>query len=667
MSHSRRRHLCSFIWVGMSTSFVLIASIILSGCGTPTPTSQPNPTESPPTPSPSPTPPPGSTGNPPLSLPDMYFVIDESESMMAKDPAGEPCDLAGLRYDIPLFMARILKNWGNQGIANDPNIYLLLEEEQKTAQIPSPITPDLMIEKLQNRLSNPPKGNPPKGDVQPFDAAKNPDALQAIFDAAKDNDYVFLFTDGDFRKSRPLDDPYNSDANSTSVKVAGLFENNRQHPKTFAFLLCTRRIESQENWFITRTWEDLEDLDENQQVIAYGLESPDLSDKEILGDSISKMLSDWLGDWNNRSENGYVTHGWGWLNNGNLSTIGNITPDLLRLRYGAISFDTGILTTKVQVDGNPIPELDTGFPEHIDDFFPPTGQCHPHSLEFDQSALIDHTFYWWWGDVPKLFAETTQPFVLYNNESKNYSFSVRVGSSLMESEFLKPNDLNEFSRCLEFQVVLGNNPFPLKYQEDETLLLENLSNPFPNENQPLPNGNGIVPLTVQGVWYSDGQQLFSLPIQSEETAKIRYYPVIGNRVPLSVTPTPSGSQEIKLQIPLDFFEEKYYPPSIFGEQSSWQPTVKFDGGGCPLGLTTPVRPPYLPTPGGLAPIFDVKIIQVGESGLEITIIMDSIDNLKKCDKLTLSWDKWPNGIEDLQAPPKIELTCTLITSSLVCQ
>ena len=111
MSHSRRRHLCSFIWVGMSTSFVLIASIILSGCGTPTPTSQPNPTESTPTPSPSPspspTPPPGSIGNPPLSLPDMYFVIDESESMMAKDPAGEPCDLGLLRYDIPLFMARI--------------------------------------------------------------------------------------------------------------------------------------------------------------------------------------------------------------------------------------------------------------------------------------------------------------------------------------------------------------------------------------------------------------------------------------------------------------------------------------------------------------------------------------------------------------------------------
>ena len=566
-------------------------------------------------------------------------------------------------------VARILKNWVDQGIANEPNLYLLLEGDQRNAQVPSPITPDQMIEKLT-------AGNPPKGDVQPFDAAKNPDALQTVFDVAKDNDYVFLFTDGDFRKIRPPADPFNQNALDTSKKAADLFENKPQHPKTFVFLLCTRRIESKNNWFIKKTWKDLGD---KQQAIVYGLESPDLHDKIILSDTISKMLSDWLGDWSDRSENGYVSHGWGWLDNGNLSPIVNVTPDLLRLRYGAISFDTGILpmdadsppTIRVQVDRKAVPKLDTAFPDRIDDFIFPTGQCSSHDLEFDHLAMDDYTFYWWWADAPIFSTEATQPIVFYNNESENYTFNIRVGSSLKDKggEFLKPIDLNEFSHCLSFYATLDDKKFDLEYQ-DGKLLLENMSNPFSDESIALPNNNGIVPLIVQGNWSSNQQSLFfvSLLSQSEDTkmVRVRYYPI---RSPSPPTPTPGASQEktIRLQIPLDFFDEKYYPSSIFPQQASWQPLVVFAGTDCPPGLTTPATPPY-PTPGGPAPVFDVKTIQVGESGLEITIDMDSTDKLEECKQLILSWDKWPSGIEDYwKAPPKIELTCGFTNNTLVCQ
>jgi hypothetical protein len=610
-------------------------------------------------------------GNPPLSLPDMYFVIDESDSMIIKDSAGEPCDPTGLRYDIPLFIAQILKNWAEQGIANVPKLYLLLNDEQAKAQIPASITPDQMIEKLKDRHSH-----PPKSKVQPFDAAKSPDAIQAVFGMAKNNDYVFLFTDGDFRINRYEDDPYDPKAYRTSLNIIGLFENSLPHPKTFVFLLSTRRIESKNNWFIKQTWKDRAD---KQQASVYGLESEDFHDKTVLSNLISKMLSALLSDWNSGT-NRYATRGWGWFvpEDRNLSPVSNVIPDLLRLRYGAISFDKGILsmdanstpTIRVQVDGGPVPMLDTRFPDRIDDFISPAGQCSPHELEFDDTAMDDYTFYWWWADTPIYSTEATKSIVFYNDENENYTFNITADSSLKGkgSEFLKPDDLDKLSRCLSFYATLDDKKIDLEYQDGGKLLLENKRNPFSDESTPLPYGNGIVSLAIHGNWSSNQQPLFCVDLlrQSENTkrAKVRYYPVIGNRFSLPTTPTPV-SQEIRLQIPLDFFEEKYYPPSIFPEESR-QPSVVFAGNGCPPALTTPVEPPYRPS-GGQAAVFDVKTIQARESGLEIKIDTSLIDGFNKCNKLILSWDQWPRGIQDWQTPPIIELTCTLTTTLAACQ
>lgn len=646
---------------------LMIAGSLLFASCTPTPpppTPTPTPTSTLPPPPPSGFPP-RSTENPPLSLPDMYFVIDGSESMeWIKDSSGKFCDPTRLRYEIPLFIAQILKNWVEQGITKAPNLYLFLSDDQ----IPASITPDQMIAKLKYLLSN-----PTKSSIQPFDAAVDPDALQFVFNAAKDNDSVFLFTDGDFRKLHPQNDPFNSNANLTSIEVTGLFQNKPKSFKTFSFLLCTRSLESINNQFIKSTWEKIND----QQDTVYGLGSPDLSDTTVLSDTIFKMLSDWLGDWN-KSGNGYVTRGSDWLADGNISPVDNVTPDLLRLRYGAISFETGILNMKVQVDGNAAPGLDTSFPEYIDDFIPPTGQCGLHKLEFDDLSTpstppspINHVFYWWWADTPRFYIDSGQPLVLYNNNSEDYAFTVRVSSSL-NTELLKNinNDSNEFSRCLRFYVTMDDKNYPLEYKGDGKLLLENMINLFVNENEPLPNGDGVVPVTFWGVWYVNSNSLFSVGLLSEsqntQIAKIRYYPVIGNRIPLSATPTPGVSQEIKLQIPLDFFEEKYYPLSVF-QPERWQPSVVFLGKDCSPSLTTPVPPPYPRGRGGQAPVFDVKTIQVGESGLEITIDMDSNDNLKKCNQLILSWDKWPSDIEDWQAPPPIELVCSFESSILECK
>jgi hypothetical protein len=597
--------------------------------------------------------------NPPLSLPDMYFVIDESESMeWIKDSNGAFCDASRLRYEIPLFIAQILKNWVDQGVANVPNLYLFLSGEQANANIPSPIAPDLMIATLKYLLSN-----PTKSSTQPFDAAfgaaNKMDALQSVFSTAKDNDSIFLFTDGDFRKLHPGADSFDSNANSTSIEVAGLFQNKPKSFKTFSFLLCTRSIESVNNRFIKDTWKDIND----EQDIVYGIEFPDLSDKTVLSDTVSKMLSDWLGDWN-KSGNGYMTRGAGWLAGENIAPINNVTPDLLRLRYGAISFETGNLNMKVQVDGNPAPELDISFPESIDDFIPPTGQCGPHSLAFDFNQptpipTTDHVFYWWWADTPKVYVYSGQPLVLYNNTDEDYVMTVRVNSSLKNNELLKnnignnynDNDMNNFSRCLQFFLPIGGKDYPLVYTRNGNLQLK-INNPFASENDPLPNGTGVVPVTFWGVWNVDQKPSFSIESQNTQIVKVRYYPVVGSKA--SPTPGPGDTQVINLQISLDFFQKKYYSQSIFPNES-WKPIVKFAGNGCPPILTKPVEPPYPPS-GGPAPLFDVKTIQADESGLVITVQMDSTGNLAKCDQLILSWDKWPFN-DDWQKPLDIKLTC----------
>lgn len=597
--------------------------------------------------------PPESIGNPPLFLPDMYFVIDESESMILNDlgKKGGACDASGLRYAIPLLIAQTIKSLSDQGAANVPNIYLLLKDEQEKAEIPFSVSPDQMIDILQKRQLN-----PQRGYVQPFDA------LQAVFGVAKINDHVFLFTDGDFRKNRPDDDPYNSDADKTSVKVADMFEDKHTDLKNFTFLLCTRRLESQKNRFIKRAWEDIA---EDQQSIVYGLDLPDLQDEMILDDTISKMFLDWLGDWGGESKNGYVSHGWGWLANENISSVNNVTPELLRLRYGSISFDKGILAMQAQVDGVPVPELDNVFFEYVDDFIPPTEQCGPHYLEFDQSTQVAHSFYWWWADTPRVYVESDQPLLLYNNNSYEYKPIITVSSSL-NNEFLKSingnNDLNEFSRCLRFNMTIdGDKNYPLGYVGDGGLLLGNVSNPFSHAKDPLPNNaTGDVSVTFWRTWNFNQDLLFSTRLlsksQNTQMAKIRYYPAVGNRMYDQTSQTSSKSQGIFLKIPLDFFEEKYYPSSDKFPESNWQPEVSFSGDNCPLGLVTPVRPPYQPS-GGQSPSFDVKKIRVGDSALEITINIDESEKIRNCQKLILSWDHWASDIEYWQAPPKIELIC----------
>ncbi len=654
-------------------SIVLIVFVFVNSCG-PTPTPTPTPPY-PNVPVPIPYVPPSNlpelTTPSPLPFPDMYFVIDESGSMTGDDSAGKSCDPDKLRYKIPLFMASILKELSDQDVANVPKIHLLLKDEQQYLQIRNPISPAQAVVKLGDRYSS-----PQSSYIQPFDAGKNPDALEFVLSTAKENDYIFLFTDGDFRKDRYRDDPYDQNASDTANKVDGLFENKDENINTFIFLLCTRRIESANNRFMKKTWEN---IDYRKQAVMYGYDLDDFSKKENLSVAISSMLSDWLGSWDKDEKNGYLTSGWGWYDAKDLPPVRNLNPGLVRLRYGAISFDNLPVppnqqsTMQILLDGK-IPPIDNKFFGYVNDFIPPEKRCGPHLLEFDKTTLDEYTFYWWWADIPELFAEASSPLILYNDdEIKNYFFDVRAGSSLVKEEFLKSGDLDNYFRCFEeLWINLGDKAFPLEYQTDDQmndqtegkLLLKNISNSFRDMDQPLPNGNGSVPLKVQGAWRTDGEKwLFFAPIQilSEKNAKIRYYPVIGNNAPLSTTPTPTqeSSQEIKLQIiPLDFLDAKFYPSEFLPE--SWLPTVQFDGNenDCPPGLTTPVQPPYLPPSGGQYPSFNVQTIQVGESGLEITSDKYSNDDLKKCNKLILSWDKWPRSIEDWQAPPKIELVCS---------
>lgn len=618
----------------------------------------------------------GSREDSSLSMRDIYFVIDESTSMTAKDSSGESCDSAGLRYDIPLFMAQILKNLSDQGVVNIPNFYLLLKDEQANSHItPTLITLDQMIEKLTSRRHD----NPINSSVQPFDATKNPDALQSVFDVAKDEDYVFLFTDGDFRKDRASDDPHNSDAYDTSVKVSDLFANKNRNLKTFVFSLCSRRIESENNRFIKETWENIYN---KKQAFVYGLDLSDLHDKTNVRIVIHKMLLEWLGDWNNRLEHGYAIRGWGWRIHEDIAPVKNVTPNLLRLRYGAISFSEGILpidltsqpAIRIQIDGLPPPELDTSFPAQIDDFIPPTERCGPHHLEFDSSAITYGTFYWWWADVPKIYINSNQPLILYNNNSDNYDFTVKVKSSLKD-EFLKNinsgSDLNEFlSPCQQFYVTMDSNSIPLVYQGNGNLLLKNMSNPFVKGIIPLPLGNGIMPLTFSSEWLNDFQYDFSASLLNEsknvEVAKIRYYPIRRKDASPSVLDVSQGR---KLIIHMDFFEKKYYPSlnSVDGiSENAWQPTIQFKGDSCPLGLTIPATPPYQST-GGQSPSFDIKIIQIVESEIDIAINLDSYDNLKYCNKLILSWEKKPIGIEDWLSPPEIELICRFDNNILECK
>jgi hypothetical protein len=530
-----------------------------------------------------------------------------------------------------------------------------------------------MIATLNFLLSKPTRSN-----TQPFDAdfgtTGKTDALQTIFNAVKDTDSVFLFTDGDSRKLHPaVGDPLDPKANSTSKEVADLFKNKTKSFKTFSFLLCTRSIESNNNWFIKDTWNNINDnqkaISDDRKDMVYGLEQLDLNNKTVLNDTISKMLSDWSENWFSKSENGYVIRGSGWLVGGNVAPVSNVIPGLLRLRYGAISFDTGILNMKIQADGNPVPPLDTDFPEFIDDFIQPVIGCGYHSLDFDFTQptpipMTDYVFYWWWADTPTIYVDSGQPLVLYNNNNEHYDANVKVSSSL-NNEFLKningntysDNDLNNFSRCLRFYVPINGQNYPLEYKGDGNLLLS-IINPFAAESVPLPNGNGNVPVTFLGVWNGDSNPLFSIESQNTNMVKIRYYPVESS-TSIS-TPTPGISPEI-LKIPLDFFHAKYYPQTIFPNES-WQPAVKFAGNGCPPILMQPVEPPY-PPGGGPEVIYDVKTIQASpsvESELDVTIYMDENSNVAKCDQLSLSWTKW-TADDDWKKPDDINLGCNLKT------
>jgi len=92
MSHSRRGHLYSFTRVGKSVLLVLIASIVLSGCGTPTPP--------PPPPPPTPNPPPSASNPMPLvpvvNSPDsggtqIWFLLDNSGSVVGSKKSDKGC------------------------------------------------------------------------------------------------------------------------------------------------------------------------------------------------------------------------------------------------------------------------------------------------------------------------------------------------------------------------------------------------------------------------------------------------------------------------------------------------------------------------------------------------------------------------------------------------
>lgn len=590
----------------------------------------------------------------PLTFPDMYIVIDESGSMIEKEATGSTCDPQKLRYKIPLFMASILKSLESAGLAQPPNIYLFLKDEQKKPKETVSITPSAMVDTLKFRYENPPEGI----TKQPFEleSEQSPDTLEYVINNAKEGDLVLLLTDGDFRKNRPKDE----NAEKTGEEVEELFASKNKNISPIIFLLCSRRIKDQD--FYRDVWGDIQ---EYEQAVIYGHDVDDFSDKKKLDDAVGKLLVSWLGFWKSEQVGKYPLRGWGWREfisdaDSNSDLIDNLPPNLIRVGYRAVSFEypSQDVSITAQVDQNIVTWQDNMFPTQVDNFIPPAANCGRHTLDFDESSISEGTFYWWWADIPELSASAEIDLGLINDiPVDDYSINIMAQSSLTKGEFLKPGDLDKYFICLgKLWLGMEQKYFPLQYESNVgtgtdiggRLVLDNIKNPFVNEEYPVPNVYGVIPLTLLGEWYENNSQgTMTLPIQSTSFAKIRYFPVyLGLKEVASMeggtfSELSGASQTFNITIRLDYIGDKYYPPQIF-ENYRWKPTIYFEGASCPPGLTKHIKPPYPPI-GGQSLNSDVAVIIVSGTELRINIRNDSAGMVGNCEKLTLNWEEWPEN------------------------
>jgi len=631
MSHSRHRHLCSFIWVEKTILLVLIASTALSGCGTPTPTSQPTPTDAPtPTPLPPPAPPSPTPAPPPVSpgrLPRIYIAIDESTSIK------NDCDANYYRYKVPLFLLNVVKSLGD-----------------KFKPIDSSSTPNLMLAEAAGvRAANPPirlvSGNQTIDEIKRLLEIKE----QRSFEnhpflpflttytqnlSQSPNSVLFFFTDGDFTGLSSVNPKVLADQVKQQFKK---IHTDFPNAKMYVFLLCAGRFENalpgSDYSVIKQTWDD---INAYKYATVYGLDQDKMIPNDSETGTFLKHLLDTVfrdqGLHENSDPSPESRWGWGFLNQATDKLL-YVYPPTVRLKFDSVSFDENATRPVVLLDGQ---ELNKSF-------VPPAKECGLHELRITNPPPL--TFYWWEADTPQFSLEKVSwhlvdglkslqstnflsPPVFYNRYLTAINTNIVLKSSWDHTDLPTTNPLLNYKNCMKFQARVNDGEWKDMTPSGDFRLAN------PSADKPASPVN----VEYRSVWKGANNNIVTASVSSPDEEWALYYPQYKSSKIINKSFTESDNIQFKLFF--DFLANNYYSP--FG---NYKANLEFTGFNCPSSINR----------------FNPELTRE-QDAIVVTLIPDSIDKGAKwvnCKNLEVSWETTlPTG-KGWVDPEKLKIACVL--------
>lgn len=575
------------------------------------------------------------------SVAPIYIAIDDSISMNQKDQAGEACDAQMWRYKIPFLALRIFKDWEANNVNNAFSQSSLYWMRQRDVDRES----DDFLKALEKKINNP--FVPPQRDTgkPQFEQMleKYRKNLRAIKESgvASPQSAFFMFSDGDFRSVRPID-------NNGNVVADRVLQLTREIHEEFPdsqiniVLLCTRRLEKQDhNDYLKTTWGDIRD---KGFANVYGLDKAevDVDKDEFLLSSLSFFMD--AAGWPSEPEKIFDERsayqriaGWGLIQSGELTPV-TLPPNITHLKFNSLPVD--------QQDKKPTVGLDDGTLPDPHAVVHPLDECQaPHQIKFYKVSAP--SFYWWQASLPLYRAVPADKhkgdvYYIYNDKPAEINWSIQMASSFYPAVDITSPEA--WLDCASFHLNIDDRWFNL--ERDGDIWRAKLDNIFLDRDDPSPLEP--IPVTFNGRWLSKPQIAFDINGGGFFIAP-RYFPtfdraeiVSGGQASHEITSNQfsnyTSQANIHLKIYLKFFAAKYYPGWT---NDQWQPKISFAGSGCDPQLThdwspeddadNPLRLKYIVdyTAGVDSPTLDIVL------GNQPDVV------LKKCDTLKVLWNNWP--------------------------
>ncbi len=610
-----------------------IMAIVVGSCATPaTATIVPSSTNAAAEPSSTPVLPAGITRDPlsnQFNLPPIFMMVDNSQSMVQDDLGPiKPCDSSqNLRYRLPLMMLNLFDEWKNSAVINNYSVGLRFIQQNNVS---GPINDANVQVTLSNQLKGGWSGSP-EGSSQ----------IGAGFsilagDLQGNDEFAFVFTDGDFRVNRPSGGVNTDDMGLLKQSLDNIVSQNKKvHIQVV--LLCSERLDSESK----QEWSDINDSSKYKDILKiYGL-----GDNRIDGNESSfyrLFFNDFLtatgfanGPDQGWSISSLVDRGWGLVLNPPLQTPPptsietpysiDIPPHTLRLKQGIITLSGNNDEIHSYLDGKDAPS----------DFalVSPNTNCEKHTLAYYD--LTEPAIYWWNVERPRFELNKLDDLVITNDRGE-FDAPINVFSASGEDVTAQMQNMwSDWEKCIDFypldaypDMALEKMPWSIHLKAEDF----SASEPFVDSKM----------FTIVGTW---DKYSLSLPVSGKEKYFRVYYPTLSvNSVSAGATPPATLPPKIfQIAVPLNFIGEELYPAQL---RNYILPRVYFPDDDCPFSNSSGYPVPS-ETFLGIA-------TSMNGNNLTITFAGSDLKVIAKCQDMDLKW-KW-NNLGEWKTPPDIRLT-----------